>query len=471
MNANDNDDFTPFMGSSLWSEFKNQKNTLFSKEKKLSFNFLMPQLSVRKSNAIIQEEEIRKFSQESSNMSKISSRMSLEVKKKNDFYVRNFGKRSQNFRNSLNLAKFKEDSLKKLNTLKSKMSFFSNYEDDIDEKIKNFPIMDKELKDYLINLTKKNLNITKENELLKNRLSVLNEERSIIEKSVLEKSDIKNENFEVNNENFLLVKNESYEVKNDNFEGKNTDSEVIELLFDSPPKIKKEHIKIKISEESSKKQSNEENCKKKGSARITFENSDNSSPLKNKQKQNFVYKRTTTLNQESPAMHTAKSVSYGNVNDCFRAHTLDDLENELKLPNMLRKCSINSTKSIYLETIKNAILEIQNLFNEESLNNEIMMQILSKCKNLSIKMNEQYISIQHSLLHKTLNKINSNNMPTLTYFNLLALRFLKYEFKDDGHVEYLVQIEDKILHKTWEFTVRYATLRLLIKIFNTFFYK
>ena len=139
--------------------------------------------------------------------------------------------------------------------------------------------------------------------------------------------------------------------------------------------------------------------------------------------------------------------------------TLDEIEKELNLPNILRNNSIFSTKAIYFSSLENALIQLKSLAYETNINLNTLKKIHSKCDNLIIKINEQYMSIQQSLLLKTLNKMNSHSMPSLTYFNLFNFRFLNYSFKEDNHIEYLIQIEDKILHKIWEFGVRYADLR------------
>ena len=66
----------------------------------------------------------------------------------------------------------------------------------------------------------------------------------------------------------------------------------------------------------------------------------------------------------------------------------------------------------------------------------------------------------NKLLTKTLIKFNQKYLKSLIYFNLLEIRFIDYKFVlPDNHIEYIIEIEDKILQGVWKFSARYNLLR------------
>ena len=75
------------------------------------------------------------------------------------------------------------------------------------------------------------------------------------------------------------------------------------------------------------------------------------------------------------------------------------------------------------------------------------------------KMNDQYKTIINGLLLKTISKFHSKNLSVLNHFNLISFKFIGFEFAEDEHIEYIIEIEDKVLNRN------------LNKIFNFFFTK
>ena len=78
------------------------------------------------------------------------------------------------------------------------------------------------------------------------------------------------------------------------------------------------------------------------------------------------------------------------------------------------------------------------------------------------KMNYQHKIIINSLLQKSLSKFNSKSLYILNHFNLLTFNVVEYNIvNSDNHVEYLIEIEDKLMQRVWTFYTRYAHLREL----------
>lgn len=76
-------------------------------------------------------------------------------------------------------------------------------------------------------------------------------------------------------------------------------------------------------------------------------------------------------------------------------------------------------------------------------------------------LNEELI-ITKELLKKSLDKLDSENLPTFLHFSLISLKIIDYKTNiSQGFIEYTIEFCDKMLNKTWKFACRYSKLRNL----------
>jgi len=73
----------------------------------------------------------------------------------------------------------------------------------------------------------------------------------------------------------------------------------------------------------------------------------------------------------------------------------------------------------------------------------------------------EHILIMKELLKKTLDKFDSYSLSTLLFFDLIAIKINNYYETENGHIEYNIELYDKILDKSWKFDCRYSKLRRL----------
>ena len=66
-------------------------------------------------------------------------------------------------------------------------------------------------------------------------------------------------------------------------------------------------------------------------------------------------------------------------------------------------------------------------------------------KKLMEKMNDQHKTIINDLLLKTISKFRSKTITVLNHFNLLKFGIIGFEIASDNHVEYIIEIEDKVI--------------------------
>lgn len=70
--------------------------------------------------------------------------------------------------------------------------------------------------------------------------------------------------------------------------------------------------------------------------------------------------------------------------------------------------------------------------------------------------------ITKELLKKSLDKLDSENLPTFLHFSLISLRVCGYkEHESEAFIEYAIEFTDKMLDKAWKFYTRYSKLRNL----------
>jgi len=75
------------------------------------------------------------------------------------------------------------------------------------------------------------------------------------------------------------------------------------------------------------------------------------------------------------------------------------------------------------------------------------------------KINRDHYIILHELLKKTMIKLDEQTLKTLNYHKLLCLIFEGYTKKNEGYIEYNINLEDVLMKKTWKFEIRYSKLR------------
>lgn len=103
-------------------------------------------------------------------------------------------------------------------------------------------------------------------------------------------------------------------------------------------------------------------------------------------------------------------------------------------------------------------LRIPSLQKSENPDQEKLFQTLKKfLKNLYA----ENLLVAKELLKKTLDKFDSHSIRTLLFFDLISINIKGYEQEPDGHFEYIIELFDKLLNKTWEIKARYSKLRRL----------
>lgn len=80
------------------------------------------------------------------------------------------------------------------------------------------------------------------------------------------------------------------------------------------------------------------------------------------------------------------------------------------------------------------------------------------------KINKDHFLIVHELLKKSVDKLDSETLRTLNYYNLLIFHIEGYARSEHGFIEYLMVLEDKIIGKTWRCTTRYSNFRNFHKV-------
>lgn len=87
---------------------------------------------------------------------------------------------------------------------------------------------------------------------------------------------------------------------------------------------------------------------------------------------------------------------------------------------------------------------------------------LKKLKKITFNFLNEERLINKELLKKTLDKLDSEYLPPLLFFQLISLKITKYEEKfAGGYIVYTVELNDKIINKIWTFKCRYSKLRYL----------
>lgn len=87
---------------------------------------------------------------------------------------------------------------------------------------------------------------------------------------------------------------------------------------------------------------------------------------------------------------------------------------------------------------------------------------IKKLKKIAFNFLDEERLINKELLKKTLDKLDSEYLPPLLFFQLISLKITKFEEKfAGGYIVYTLELNDKILKKIWTFKCRYSKLRYL----------
>ena len=88
-------------------------------------------------------------------------------------------------------------------------------------------------------------------------------------------------------------------------------------------------------------------------------------------------------------------------------------------------------------------------------------KVINNLKRFIMNLYNEHMLIMKELLKKTLDKFDSYCLKTLLFFDLISITILGYEEAKDGHIEYNIELFDKLLNKSWHFNSRYSKLRRL----------
>lgn len=69
--------------------------------------------------------------------------------------------------------------------------------------------------------------------------------------------------------------------------------------------------------------------------------------------------------------------------------------------------------------------------------------------------------LMREMVKRTIDKFDSSSIRTLLFFDLLAISIKGHVQEADGHIEYLIELSDRLLDKNWNFKARYSKLRRL----------
>ena len=118
------------------------------------------------------------------------------------------------------------------------------------------------------------------------------------------------------------------------------------------------------------------------------------------------------------------------------------------------------------------ILEIKQSMIDDSMTIEKLREIhLNSYKILKeMKSNDNYII--NSILHKSLSKLqNKCAQKKSIENNLITIKFIKFEENlVENYIEYIVNVNDNILNKTWQFKTRFSQLYEFHKNLEESFY-
>lgn len=133
-----------------------------------------------------------------------------------------------------------------------------------------------------------------------------------------------------------------------------------------------------------------------------------------------------------------------------------------------------NSRQFYFEDIEKKLIGITNLVSDflrnfkETNQNGVVFDSSKKQKFSKIhgtlsdilkKINRDHYVILHELLKKTMIKLDEQTLKTLNYHKLLCLIFEGYTKKNEGFIEYNINLEDVLMKKSWKFQIRYSKLR------------
>jgi hypothetical protein len=111
--------------------------------------------------------------------------------------------------------------------------------------------------------------------------------------------------------------------------------------------------------------------------------------------------------------------------------------------------------------LRNRNHNLQLVDNSQKIDKPNMEKLFFTLKKFLKNLYNEQILIMKELLKRTLDKFDSYSIKSLLYFDLISVTIKGYEKEADGHIEYIIELLDKLLNKSWEFKARFSKLRRL----------
>ena len=133
-----------------------------------------------------------------------------------------------------------------------------------------------------------------------------------------------------------------------------------------------------------------------------------------------------------------------------------------------------NSRQFYFEDVEKKLIGITNLISDflrnfketnqsgvvfDSSKKQKFSKIHGTLSEILKKINRDHYVILHELLKKTMIKLDEQTLKTLNYHKLLCLIFEGYTKKNEGFIEYNINLEDVLMKKSWKFQIRYSKLR------------